>query len=111
MNIIGDVTNKICIIVDDMVDTAGTLCTAADALKDNGAQKVYAYCTHPVLSGKAIDNITNSKLDMLIVTDTIPLSDAAAGCGRIRQISLSHMLAEAMRRVNTEESLSSMFLE
>ena len=111
MNIIGDVTDKICIIVDDMVDTAGTLCTAARALKDHGAKKVYAYCTHPVLSGKAIDNINNSSLDRLIVTDTIPLTERAKGCDRIRQISLSNMLAEAMRRVNTEESLSSMFLE
>ena len=111
MNIIGDVTDKICIIVDDMVDTAGTLCTAARALKDHGARKVYAYCTHPVLSGKAIDNINNSSLDRLIVTDTIPLTERAKGCDRIRQISLSNMLAEAMRRVNTEESLSSMFLE
>jgi len=111
MNIIGDVANKICIIVDDMVDTAGTLCTAAKALKEHGAHKVYAYCTHPVLSGKAIDNINDSSLDRLIVTDTIPLTEKAKGCDRIRQISLSNMLAEAMRRVNTEESLSSMFLE
>ncbi|MCP4273842.1 MAG: ribose-phosphate pyrophosphokinase [Gammaproteobacteria bacterium] len=111
MNIIGDVTDKICIIVDDMVDTAGTLCTAARALKEHGANKVYAYCTHPVLSGKAIDNINNSSLDRLIVTDTIPLTERAKNCQRIRQISLSNMLAEAMQRVNTEESLSSMFLE
>ncbi len=111
MHIIGDVSDKICIIVDDMVDTAGTLCTAAGALKDHGAHKVYAYCTHPVLSGKAIDNINNSQLDRLIVTDTIPLTEAAKNCDSIRQISLSNMLAEAMRRVNTEESLSSMFLE
>ena len=111
MNIIGDVTDKMCIIIDDMVDTAGTLCTAARALKEHNARKVYAYCTHPVLSGKAIDNIANSELDRLIVTDTIPLSEAARNCDRIRQISLSHMLAEAMRRVNTEESLSSMFLD
>ncbi|MCP3674957.1 MAG: ribose-phosphate pyrophosphokinase [Gammaproteobacteria bacterium] len=111
MNIIGDVTDKVCIIVDDMVDTAGTLCTAANALKDHGAKKVYAYCTHPVLSGKAIENIKNSKIDRIIVTDTIPLSEEAKSCDRIRQISLSPMLAEAMRRVNTEESLSSMFLE
>jgi len=111
MHIIGDVTDKICIIVDDMVDTAGTLCTAADALKKHGAHKVYAYCTHPVLSGKAIENINNSQLDRIIVTDTIPLSEASKNCDRIRQITLSNMLAEAMRRVNTEESLSSMFLE
>ena len=111
MNIIGDVTNKTCIIVDDMVDTAGTLCSAADALKEHGAHKVYAYCTHPVLSGSAIETISKSALDKLVVTDTIPLSEAAKQCGRIRQISLSDMLAEAIRRVNAEESLSSMFLE
>jgi len=111
MNIIGDVTDKTCIIVDDMVDTAGTLCAAAKALKDQGARRVYAYCTHPVLSGKAIENISNSALDRLVVTDTIPLSEAGKNSGRIRQISLSHMLAEAMHRLNTEESLSSMFLE
>ena len=111
MNIIGDVADKICIIVDDMVDTAGTLCAAADALKEHGADKVYAYCTHAVLSGKAIETISNSALDILVVTDTIPLSDEAKACGRIRQISLSNMLAEAIRRVNTEESLSSMFLD
>jgi ribose-phosphate pyrophosphokinase len=111
MNIIGDVKNKVCIMVDDMVDTAGTLCGAANALKEQGALKVYAYCTHPVLSGNAIETIANSALDILVVTDTIPLTDAAKNCKRIRQISLSHMLAEAMRRVNTEESLSSMFLE
>ncbi len=111
MNIIGDVTDKTCIIVDDMVDTAGTLCAAADALKEEGARRVYAYCTHPVLSGVAIRNISNSALDRLVVTDTIPLSEAGAQCEKIRQISLSHMLAEAMHRLNTEESLSSMFLE
>jgi ribose-phosphate pyrophosphokinase len=111
MNIIGDVKDKTCIIVDDMVDTAGTLCTAAAALKANGALKVYAYCTHPVLSGNALENINNSELDKLVVTDTIPLTEAAKNCSRIRQISLSNMLAEAMRRLNTEESLSSMFFE
>lgn len=111
MNIIGDVEDKICIIVDDMVDTAGTLCTAANALKAKGAKKVYAYCTHPVLSGKAIENITKSEIDRIIVTDTIPLSEEAANCKRIRVISLSNMLAQAMDRLNNEESLSSMFLE
>ena len=111
MNIIGDVTDKICIIVDDMVDTAGTLCTAAKALKQYGASKVYAYCTHPVLSGDAIETIKNSELDILVVTDTIPLSEEAKACKRIRMISLSTMLAEAVRRVNSEESLSSMFMD
>lgn len=111
MHIIGEVEGKTCIIVDDMVDTAGTLCTAAGELKDHGAKAVYAYCTHPVLSGKAIDNITNSSLDELVVTDTIPLRKEAQECDRIRVITLANMLAEAMRRVNTEESLSSMFLD
>jgi ribose-phosphate pyrophosphokinase len=111
MHIIGDVAEKNCIIVDDMVDTAGTLCTAAQALKDNGAISVRAYCTHPVLSGKALENINNSGLDEIIVTNTIPLSAEAQQCDRIRQLSLSAMLSEAIRRVNEEESISSMFLE
>ena len=111
MNIIGDVTDKTCVIVDDMVDTAGTLCTAASALKENGAKKVVAYATHPVLSGSAFNNISNSELDELVVTDTIPLNEDFLACPKIRQISLADMLAEAMRRVNTEESLSSMFME
>ncbi len=109
MHIIGDVENRTCIIVDDMVDTAGTLCKAAAALKNNGAKKVVAYCTHPVLSGPAIDNISKSQLDTLVVTDTIPLSANAKTCGRIRQVSMATMLAEAMRRTNNEESLSAMF--
>ena len=111
MNIIGDIDGRSCVLIDDMVDTANTLCHAAKALKEHGATAVRAYCTHPVLSGKAIDNISNSQLDELVVTDTIPLSEAAQGCSRIRQISLANMLAEAVRRVNTEESLSSMFLD
>lgn len=111
MNIIGEVDNKTCLIIDDIVDTAGTLCTAAKALKSQGAKEVYAYSTHPVLSGKALENISNSDLDMLVVTDTIPLRDEAIASGKIRTISLANMLAEAVRRVNTEESLSSMFLE
>ena len=111
MNIIGNVAGKTCLIVDDIVDTAGTLCTAAGALKAQGAKEVIAYCTHPVLSGRAIENISGSELDELVVTDTIPLNEDAKNCDRIRQISLSNMLAEAVRRVNTEESLSSMFLD
>ncbi len=111
MNIIGNVEGKTCIIVDDIVDTAGTLCTAAGALKSQGAKEVLAYCTHPVLSGRAIENISGSELDELVVTDTIPLSEQASACDRIRQISLANMMAEAVRRVNTEESLSSMFLD
>lgn len=111
MHIIGDVDGRDCIILDDMVDTAGTLCTAAGALKENGAKKVSAYATHAVLSGKAIENINSSVLDQLVVTDTIPLSDAARDCDRITILTLSEMLAESIRRVNEEESLSSMFIE
>lgn len=109
MNIIGDVANRPCILVDDIVDTAGTLCMAAQALKDQGATKVVAYCTHPVLSGKAIDNIENSMIDELVVTDTIPLRENAQQCAKIRQLSIDSMLSEAIRRVSNEESISSMF--
>jgi ribose-phosphate pyrophosphokinase len=109
MHIIGDVEGRTCILVDDMVDTAGTLCAAANALKQNGATKVLAYCTHPVLSGNAIDNITKSSLDELVVTDTIPLSDAAARHPKIRQLSIADELAESIRRVSNEESLSALF--
>ena len=109
MNIIGEVEGRTCLLVDDIIDTAGTLCTAAGALKDAGAKAVVAYCTHPVLSGKAIDNINGSQLDTLVVTDSIPLSDAAKACPRIRQLKLGKMLAEAMRRVSNEESISAMF--
>jgi|TARA_B110000977_G_C11004839_1_gene465310 ribose-phosphate pyrophosphokinase len=109
MNIIGDVSGKTCLLVDDIVDTAGTLCTAASALKDHGAEKVIAYCTHPVLSGPAIDRITASNLDELVVTDTVPLSEAAIASGRIRQLSMASMLAESIRRVSNEESISAMF--
>lgn len=109
MNIIGDVEGRSCLIVDDMVDTAGTLCKAAEALKDHGAQRVMAYATHPILSGPAIENIEGSVLDSLVVTDTIPLSDAAKNCGRIRQLSMAKLLAESIRRVSNEESISAMF--
>mgnify|MGYP002700212463 FL=1 len=109
MNLIGDVEGRTCLLVDDMVDTAGTLCGAAKALKEFGAQKVVAYCTHPVLSGKAIANISGSVLDELVVADSIPLSEDAKKCGRIRQLTLSAMLAEAVRRLSNEESLSAMF--
>ncbi len=111
MNIIGDVDGRTCVIIDDLVDTAGTLCNAAGALKDFGAVKVVAYCTHPVLSGNAIKNIENSRLDELVVTDTIPLRSEAASCERIRQLSVAAMLAESMRRIAEGESLSSMFLD
>ena len=109
MNLIGDVDGRTCLLIDDMVDTAGTLCSAAAALKDRGAKKVVAYCTHPVLSGKAIENLNGSVLDELVVTDSIPLKGSAAGCSRIRQLTLSKMLAEAVRRLSNEESLSAMF--
>lgn len=109
MHLIGDVKGRTCIMVDDMVDTAGTLCKAAHALKEHGAEKVVAYCTHPVLSGPAVNNIINSELDELVVTDTIPLRPEAIACGKIRTLDVAPMLAEAVRRVSNEESLSAMF--
>jgi len=111
MNIIGDVQSKTCLIVDDMVDTAGTLAKASIALKKVGAKAVMAYATHPVLSGDAIKNIESSELDELVVTDTIPFVDIAKNCKTIRQLSVSHLLAESIIRVHTEESLSSLFTE
>jgi len=109
MHIIGEVEGRTCLVIDDMVDTAGTLCKAAQALKDNGAARVIAYCTHAVLSGKAISNISASVLDELVVTDTIPLSAEAKGCERIRVLSSASLLAEAVRRVSNEESIRAMF--
>lgn len=109
MHLIGEVEGKTCLLVDDMVDTAGTLCKAAAALKAQGAAKVVAYCTHPVLSGPAVDNISGSELDELVVTDTIPLSEAAANCPKIRQLTLANLLAESIRRVSNEESISALF--
>jgi len=111
MNIIGDVEGRTCVLIDDLVDTAGTLCKAADALKEHGATKVVAYCTHPVLSGPAVQNIMGSSLDELVVTDTIPLTKAAKDCGRIRQLSVAGMLAETMRRICNEESVSSLYVD
>jgi len=111
MNIIGDVTNKVCVLVDDIVDTAGTLCAAAAALKGAGARKVVAYCTHPVLSGPAIANVTGSQLDELVVTDTIMLSEAARNCPKIRQLSVAELLAETMRRIAFGESVSSLYVD
>jgi ribose-phosphate pyrophosphokinase len=111
MNIIGDVAGKTCVLVDDIVDTAGTLCAAAAALKQNGAKKVVAYCTHPVLSGAAIANLTNSAMDELVVTDTIPLTDAARACGRIRQLSVAELLAETIRRISVGESVSTLYVD
>jgi ribose-phosphate pyrophosphokinase len=109
MNIIGDIEDRTCILIDDMTDTAGTLCKAAQALKENGAAKVYAYATHPVLSGAAVNNISNSSIDELIITDTIPLSADSRACPKIRQLTVAPLLAEALRRVSNEESISAMF--
>jgi len=109
MNLIGDVEGRTAILVDDMVDTAGTLCTAANALKERGALKVVSYCTHAVLSGEALKNIKNSQLDELVVTDTIPLSSEALAVGKIRQLTIADLLAESIRRVSNEESISALF--
>lgn len=111
MHIIGDVSGKACVMIDDLVDTAGTLCSAAAALKKQGAVKVVAYCTHPVLSGAAIENLTNSELDELVVTDTIPLTEEAANLGKIRQLSVAEMLAETIRRISVGESVSSLYVD
>ena len=111
MHIIGDVSGRTCVIIDDMVDTAGTLCKAAEALKAHGANKVVALATHPVLSGGAIDNIEASVLDELVVTDTIPLSPAARACDRIRQLSVADLLGETIRRIHEDESVSSVYMD
>lgn len=111
MNVIGDVEGRTCILVDDMMDTAGTLCQAARALKEHGAAKVVAYCTHAILSGPAVDNIMSSDLDEIVVTDTVPLRPEAAACPRIRQLSIAAMLAETMHRISREESVSSLFMD
>ena len=111
MQIIGDVSGKTCIIVDDIVDTAGTLCNAAAALKEQGAQAVFSYITHPIFSGKACQNIDNSKLDGIIVTDTIPLNEKTAKVSKIRQITVSEMLAETIRRIHNKESVSTLFMD
>jgi ribose-phosphate pyrophosphokinase len=111
MNIIGDVEGRSCVMIDDLVDTAGTLCQAARALKEHGASKVVAYCTHAVLSGPAVSNIGASQLDELVVTNTIPLRDDAAACNKIRQLSIGELLAETMRRISNEESVSSLFVD
>ncbi|MGM0563544.1 MAG: ribose-phosphate diphosphokinase [Pseudomonadota bacterium] len=109
MHIIGEVKDRTCVILDDMVDTAGTLCKAASALKKHGAKRVVAYVTHPILSGPAIENIAGSELDELVVTDTIPLSSKAAECAKIRQLSVAEMLAHTIFRIHNEESVSSLF--
>jgi ribose-phosphate pyrophosphokinase len=111
MNVIGEVDGKTCVLVDDMVDTAGTLCLAAQALKDEGAIKVVAYATHAVLSGGAVERIATSAIDEVVVTDTIPLSDTARACGRIRQLSVASLLAETIRRICDESSVSSLYID
>ncbi|MGD1984783.1 MAG: ribose-phosphate diphosphokinase [Chromatiaceae bacterium] len=111
MNIIGDVKGRTCILIDDLVDTAGTLCKAASALKSHGAAKVVAYCSHAVLSGAAVTNIESSQLDELVVTNTIPLREDAAACTKIRPLSIAGLLAESIRRINNEESVSSLFVD
>ncbi|MDB9843951.1 ribose-phosphate pyrophosphokinase, partial [Porticoccaceae bacterium] len=110
MNLIGEVDGRTCVLVDDIVDTAGTLCKAAEALKKNGAKKVVAYATHAVLSGAAIDNINNSQLDELVVANSIPLSDEAKKCQKIRTLQLGKLLGESVRRISNEESISAMFV-
>jgi ribose-phosphate pyrophosphokinase len=111
MNIIGEVEGRTCVIMDDMVDTANTLCEAAAALKEHGAEKVVAYCTHPVLSGGAVERISHSRLDELVVTNTIPLQQDAVACSKIRQLSSAEILAETIRRISREDSVSSLFME
>ena len=111
MNIIGEIEGRNCVIIDDMVDTANTLCEAAAALKRRGAAKVMAYCTHPVLSGKAVERISNSALDEIVVTDTIPLRDDAKACSRIRVLSIAGLFAETVRRISADDSVSSLFVE
>ncbi|MEK7839995.1 MAG: ribose-phosphate diphosphokinase, partial [Pseudomonadota bacterium] len=111
MHIIGEVEGRTCVLMDDLVDTAGTLCEAAQALKGAGAKRVLAYCTHPVLSGPAVKRIEKSQIDELVVTDTIPLSPEAKACKRIRQLSIAELLAESMRRIAEEDSVSSLFMD
>jgi ribose-phosphate pyrophosphokinase len=111
MNIIGDVTGRTCLIVDDMIDTANTLCKAASALKERGAARVLAYATHPVFSGQAVDRINSSDIDQVVVTDTIPLPVGAKSSGKIRVVSIAGLMAETLRRINNEESVSYLFNE
>ena len=111
MNIIGDVSGKTCLIIDDMIDTANTLCKAASALKARGASRVLAYATHPVFSGEAVSRIASSDIDQVVVTDTIPLSEEALNCGRNRQVTVAVLLAETVRRISNEESVSYLFNE
>jgi ribose-phosphate pyrophosphokinase len=111
MHIIGEVEGRTCVLMDDLVDTAGTLCEAAAALKNHGAKRVLAYCTHPVLSGAAVERISKSQLDELVVTDTIPLRPEARDCKRIRQLSVAELVAETIRRIASEDSVSSLFMD
>jgi ribose-phosphate pyrophosphokinase len=111
MNIIGEVQGRTCVIIDDLVDTANTLCAGAEALKEHGAEKVLAYCTHPVLSGRAVERIDSSVIDELVVTDTIPLNEAARDCSKIRVLTVAGLMAETMRRISEEASVSSLFVE
>jgi len=111
MNVIGEVEGRTCVIIDDMVDTANTLCEGAAALKERGAERVLAYCTHAVLSGKAVERIAGSTLDEIVVTDTIPLSEAGKACKKIRVLTIGNLLAETIRRISNEDSVSSLFVE
>jgi ribose-phosphate pyrophosphokinase len=111
MHVIGEVDGKTCVMIDDLIDTAGTLCAACEVLKQRGAKRVVAYITHPVLSGPAVDRLNNSVLDELVVTDTIPLSEAAQACDKIRQLSVAELLAETLRRISDAESVSSLYVD
>ncbi len=111
MHVIGEVDGKTCVMIDDLIDTAGTLCAACEILKQHGAKRVVAYITHPVLSGPAVERLENSVLDELVVTDTIPLSEAAQGCDKIRQLSVAELLAETLRRISDAESVSSLYVD
>ncbi|HHH39115.1 MAG TPA: ribose-phosphate diphosphokinase [Sedimenticola sp.] len=111
MNIIGDVRGRTCVLIDDLVDTAGTLCKAAQALKEHGAKRVVAYCTHPILSGPAVENLNRSQLDELVVSNTVPLQEDARHCSKVRQISIAELLAETMRRIAANESVTSLFMD
>ena len=111
MHVIGDIDGRNCVIMDDMIDTAGTLVKAAEVLKERGAKKVFAYCTHPIFSGPAVERIANSQLDEVVITNTIPLSDAAKACKKIRQLSVAFLFAETIRRISDGESVTSLFAE
>jgi ribose-phosphate pyrophosphokinase len=111
MHVIGEIEGRTCVIMDDMIDTAGTLVKAAEVLKERGAKSVVAYCTHPVFSGPAVERISNSQMDEVVITNTIPLSDAAKACGKIRQLSVAFLFAETIRRISDGESVTSLFAE